>query len=227
MAEPTLSLKYGDLLAEVGFFLGFGRGSALGDVAWTTRQQTTLDYIVASGLRQFYYPPPLPGSQSSYDWSFLKPTATLTLSAGSSTVTLPDDYGGLDGKVTVLTSATVTQPWRIEWENEGRIRQRFAMAPSTTTAIPRMMNTRVNGFAQPTSFSCSAWEAFSCCSQRRGRSTGKGGTESSGGSAPSRIMPRLAAAFCGSNWRAVCKQYRRSLGESTTALSQTQHWAFF
>lgn len=136
MPEPTLALTYSDLLAEVGFHLGYGRGAAKGDTAFTARQQTTLDYVIKSGLRQFYYPPPLPGEKSSYDWSFLKPTATLTLQKGAQTVALPDDYGGFDGQVTIVPQGVTCQPWKIDWENEGRIRQRYAAYPSLV-APPR------------------------------------------------------------------------------------------
>lgn len=116
----------------MGFFLGFGRGVAFSDPAWTSRQQTSLDYIVKSGLRQFYYPPPIEGTATAYDWSFLKPTASLQLHQGLSVLVLPDDYGGLEGKITVQATASTTQPWCVEWENEGRVRQRFAVLPSMT-----------------------------------------------------------------------------------------------
>lgn len=123
-------MKYSDLLGEVGFFLGFGRGAGFGDQAWTSRQQTTLDYVVKGGLRQFYYPPPVAGERTGYDWSFLKPTVDFTLQQGHREVQLPDDYGGLEGQVTVVATAQTTQPWYIEWENEGRVRQRYSTVPS-------------------------------------------------------------------------------------------------
>ena len=49
--------------------------------------------------------------------------------------------------------------------------------PSTTTAIPSMMNTRVTGFSQPACCSWPSLDLASCCSQRHGRFTGKGGTK--------------------------------------------------
>lgn len=122
--ESTLSLQFNDLLGEVGINLGYGRGAAFGDPTWDTRQAASLDSIVRSGLRQFYYPP-IP-----YDWSFLRPAATAVFSQGNSTVRLPDDYGGLEGQITLST--TSSQPWRIEWTNPGVIQQQYAMFSSRT-----------------------------------------------------------------------------------------------
>ena len=102
--ESTLALQYKDLLAETGLFLGFGRGEEFGDTAWTTQQQAAIESCVKSGLRNFYWPPPVEGTPSSYDWSFLKPTASLALVSGQSAIQLPDDFGGFDGPLTVLTS---------------------------------------------------------------------------------------------------------------------------
>src|SRR5438552_16657040 len=99
MAEPTLSLAIDDLRGEVGFFLGFGRGAPKGDATWTTQQLATIDSAVASGLRQFYFPPPVEGQASSYDWSFLKPIVTLAVASQTRTTPLPDDFGGLEGRI--------------------------------------------------------------------------------------------------------------------------------
>lgn len=136
MAEPTLAQSYTDLQADVGYLLGWGRGAARGDLAFSARQQATIDDCIKSGLRQFYYPPPLPGERTSYDWSFLKPTASLQLRPGLQVIPLPDDYGGFDGQVVIVPTGNTCQPWPIEWENEGRLRQRYACSPGLV-APPR------------------------------------------------------------------------------------------
>ena len=129
--ESTLSLKYSDLAGEVGLFLGFGRGADNGDTPWTTKQQAAIDSCVKSGLRNFYFPPPVEGSQSSYDWSFLKPTRSLPFASGVSTVALPDDFGGFEGPITI-SSTTASVPWDVPLVGEGSVRQKHAEQPAAT-----------------------------------------------------------------------------------------------
>ncbi len=90
--NSTLALKKSDYEQEVGEFMGWGRGEAAGDTPWEevgqfVEQKILMD--VKSGLRRFYW--------CGHPWSFLKPLATVTLRTGASTVSLPDDYGGVDG----------------------------------------------------------------------------------------------------------------------------------
>jgi hypothetical protein len=139
VSESTLSLKLSDLAAEVGLFLGYGRGAEFADVAWSAHQAAAIESIVRSGLRQFYYPPPLDNSGSAYEWSFLKPVADLTLAAAGSVVTLPDDFGGFDGDVTVTTDGAGWCP--LQLVGEGLVRQRHAEA-STSTGRPQMASVR-------------------------------------------------------------------------------------
>lgn len=94
--ESTLAAAYADLTGDVGHFLGYGRGSDNGDTAWTTAQAADVARAVKGGMRKFYF--------CDYDWSFLRPMATLTLVDGTVTVTLPDDFGGIEGKVIVSSS---------------------------------------------------------------------------------------------------------------------------
>ncbi len=129
--ESTLSLSKSQLEAKVGTFLGAGRGSEYGDSAWTSRQSAEITDCVESGIRQFYFPPPIEGASSSYEWSFLKPTSTLSLASGASTINLPDDFGGLDGEVT-LTSPSSSYLCPIPHVGEGVVRQKFAELPDAT-----------------------------------------------------------------------------------------------
>lgn len=129
MAESTLALAYNEVAAEVGSYLGFGRGPNYSDPAWSTRQQNMIDSCVKSGLRQFYCPPPLDGV-NTYEWSFLKPTATMTLASGVNTIALPDDFGGFEGVITVSSPTLVN--WPIHVFNEGQIREAYSLNPSIT-----------------------------------------------------------------------------------------------
>lgn len=107
MAEPTLALKYADLKASAGLFLGYGRGNTDGytDKAWNARQSAVLDMVVKGGLRLFYFPPPIDAGGVSYEWSFLRPTTELTLSSGADSIDLPDDFGGVVGTIQLETAS--------------------------------------------------------------------------------------------------------------------------
>lgn len=130
MAEPTLAIPWTELQARVGTFLGWGRGSLVyNDLAWSSYQQFEIDGVIASGLRQFYYPPPMEGMTGSYDWSFLKPVWTADFPKSVSVVPMPDDFGGFEGPITILTTSQTSQPWRIEWRNEGMIREMYSRTP--------------------------------------------------------------------------------------------------
>lgn len=128
--EPTLSLKVSDLQAEVGLFLGWGKGADFGDPAWTSRQEAVIVSVVKSGLRQFYFPEPLDGG-ASYDWSFLKPVATLALASGATVMPLPDDYGGFEGQITLAADAGQSY-WPIELIPIGTIYAQQSRLPSTS-----------------------------------------------------------------------------------------------
>lgn len=95
MSESTLSLKYSDLLAEVGRFLGYGGNQ--GD--WSSDVREEIDRYVQSGVRQFYYPPAINGIETGYEWSFLNPTTTIITAIGDEAQDLPDDHGRVIGNI--------------------------------------------------------------------------------------------------------------------------------
>lgn len=131
MSESTLSMGLGDLESEVGLFLGYGRGADAGDTAWTTYQQGIITSVVKSGVRQFYFPPPLEGESVSYDWSFLKPMAALSLNSGLDYVDLPDDFGGLEGRITCTPQGS-SAFWPVDVTGVGRVYAKLTEYPSTT-----------------------------------------------------------------------------------------------
>ena len=121
--ESNLSLTYQNLVDEVAQFLGYSTSNAT--------QQSVIDSIVRSGLRQFYFPPPTDGASGVYDWSFLKPTATLNFASGASVIPLPDDFGGIEGQLTVSTSDS-TVFWPVPIVGEGQVRQCYSAYPEAT-----------------------------------------------------------------------------------------------
>jgi hypothetical protein len=90
MAESTLSIAYADLRSETGQFLGWSRDSA----NWSTENRSTIiASILADGLRRFYVPPILQGERKAHEWSFLKPTISITTTAPYSTGTIAATAG--------------------------------------------------------------------------------------------------------------------------------------
>lgn len=132
MAESTLNLKLADLEAEVGFYLGWGRGTAFAEPAWDDRQQREVTLCVNRGLRSFYFPAPLPGEIASYDWSFIRPHVALTLLSGSdpSVVALPDDFGGIEGVLRLFDSGRPSFAVRVV--PEAFVRRKFEELPDAT-----------------------------------------------------------------------------------------------
>lgn len=104
MSESALSLKYSDLMAEVGRFLGYS-----GDAAtWPSDKQAEIDRYVQSGVRQFYYPPAIEGIETGYEWSFLNPTTTISTAIGDQAQDLPDDHGRILGNIHFASSVCTT-----------------------------------------------------------------------------------------------------------------------
>lgn len=131
MAESTLALAYNDLMGEVGFNLGFSRGTHFEGQAWSPEEQNAIEFAVRSGLRQFYDPPLLEGQATAHLWSFLRPMATLDFPSGSRLVQLPDDCAGIEGDIYLL-SAKTTNTWPLRITNPGVIAQMYANVPTCT-----------------------------------------------------------------------------------------------
>lgn len=131
--EPTLAIAYKELKGDVGFYLGYGRGADFDSAnPWSDEESLTVDSLVRSGLRQFYYPPPeYPGSLP-YDWSFLRPIFSTTLVANAAFLDMPDDFGGIEGRITVTGTTVNVIPWAVDLTNEGIIREAYAASPSCT-----------------------------------------------------------------------------------------------
>lgn len=106
MAESGLSIGFPDLQAEVGFFLGYSRTSG----NWSVAQATEIESIVHSGVRRVYYPVAISEQMSGYDWSWLKPTTTLSIQGSYATGTVEVASG-----VVTLTDGTFP-PWTASGE---------------------------------------------------------------------------------------------------------------
>ena len=131
MAESSLSVAYWELAGEVGHFLGYGRGPKCENPEWTTDQWNSILSCLKSGLRNFYFPVSVDGTPGSYNWSFLTPTTSIGLTQAVDVATLPDDYGNIEGSMTI-SSPTNQVSWPIQISGEGVIRERYAQCPTAT-----------------------------------------------------------------------------------------------
>lgn len=109
MAESTLALTQSDLYKAVSQRLGWGYSDELPDAD----EQAVVNACVRDGLLRAYYPL-LKKDESVYGWSFLRPTATLSLSSGTQAYDLPD---GCDGHVYKMALTTGVQSFPIRFIN--------------------------------------------------------------------------------------------------------------
>lgn len=97
MPESAWSMQLSDLRSHVGHYCGYGRGVLS---AWTAGQLEDIDSYIDGGLRQFYWPPILPGETKAHVWSFLTPATTLATVASTATVELPATVSAVMGDMT-------------------------------------------------------------------------------------------------------------------------------
>lgn len=95
MPESSLSLSLNDLLMGVARFLGYNADRD----KWSTAQAEEVDRYVQSGVRQFYFPPALPGVNTDFEWSFMNPVAELVTVISQEANDLPDSFGRVLGEI--------------------------------------------------------------------------------------------------------------------------------
>lgn len=137
MPESTLTLKVSDLQAEIGHYLGYGRGVPFGEGAWDLYQTNDINAILKSGLSMVYTPPPLSQNEPPHSWSFLRPIETLYLTAGQNTVMLPDGFGGFEEVLHIKTPSTARAIRSLRPTQIGRVEHMYSVEP-TTVGAPRL-----------------------------------------------------------------------------------------
>lgn len=90
VSGDSLATTYSDLTDAVRLFLGYPSTMAVAQAA-------EVDRHVQSGVRQFYYPPTAQGIEAGYEWSFLRPSTTITTADGDGAMDMPVDFGRLVG----------------------------------------------------------------------------------------------------------------------------------
>ena len=137
MAESSNSMGWTDFKLEVADFLGYGRTST----DWDTGQTGRIEACVHMGVRQFYQPPALSEQvqrgEGVHEWSFIKPTTTLTTTSGDYDQDAPDDFGSLAGP---MYFAPTIANHRVEKVSEGMVLAQRQIG--TTTDHPRMVAMR-------------------------------------------------------------------------------------
>jgi hypothetical protein len=137
----SLGTNYSELQRAVGRLLRISREPG----AWQPNERADVDDILRSGLRRFYWHPPLTTSslqgtsgeirklkqETPHTWSFLKPTQSLTLAAGTHTYDLPDDFGEMVDGTFIFT--TDQQP--VALVGDEQIRQLQSQA--ARTGVPK------------------------------------------------------------------------------------------
>jgi len=133
--EPSLSMTYDNYLQAVSFEIGWG----LNTDALSTDQVARINLLLAAGLRQFYYPPPMAAGLRPHEWSFLRPVTTITTVADQWEYDLPSSFGGMDGP---LTYAASTGYSAIKICGENKIRK-LRQTDAAETGVPRLAAIRV------------------------------------------------------------------------------------
>ena len=137
MPESQLTLSIDDLRAEIGHYLGYGRGVPFGEGAWDIYQTNNIKALLKSCLSNVYTPPPLGPNEPPHSWSFLRPLASLTLLSGNNTVPLPDGFGGFEEPLHLKTPRSGRNNWELRITHVAKVEQMYATDP-TTTGAPRL-----------------------------------------------------------------------------------------
>lgn len=93
VSESGLSVGAIELREEIAFFLGYGRTAD----DWSAARLLEINSIMQSGVRRVYFPPAVSANEVGYEWSFLRPTTTLTTVDGTGDYNLPNDLGRVVG----------------------------------------------------------------------------------------------------------------------------------
>jgi hypothetical protein len=116
MANTSLELSRADIERYLARHLGWHpeRGE------WDATTQADADAIIGQGLRWFYNPIVLPGEKVAHQWSFMKPTYRFSTVSGQTEYDLPDDFAGIEDRLTYHRSDSAI--CEVQHTSEYRIR---------------------------------------------------------------------------------------------------------
>ncbi len=121
-----LAITYPVLKESVGRYLGLNEDAD----KWRDAEESDVEAAIRVGLRQFLWPPELPSGDKEasppprpYEWSFLRQSGTLELTASQSEYSLPTDFNQFVG---VLTGTNLRPVRQVD---EGYLRAIMARSP--------------------------------------------------------------------------------------------------
>ena len=121
-----LAVTYPYLVSEIGKVMGYGAEPN----GFTNAERHVVERTLQSGLRQFYYPPVLPGEEKVHRWSFLTPIGTLATVSATEDYDLPNTLSSIRGS---LTFTGDNRYHNIEIIPESRLRYMRSSNTSTTS----------------------------------------------------------------------------------------------
>lgn len=116
--EDDGKFNHSYLLRMIGRHLGYGPNQK----AWSHQQTQLTAEVLRRTLRRVYNPPILPKENYPHDWTFLRPVASISTTAGHYLYDLPDDFAMLYGPMTHATEGSTLYP-AIIFVGEIQIRQ--------------------------------------------------------------------------------------------------------
>lgn len=140
MAESTLSINRGIIKRELRRLLPYALTGSL-----TTDQTSHVNDIIYQGERQFYHPTV---GGKPYVWSFLTRILSLSISSGTSTYDLPDDFAGIIDERLAFTSS---KPWALELVPMEHVLEKIQDGTGMPTGITQPLIAAI----QPKSFTSS------------------------------------------------------------------------
>ncbi len=157
MAESTLSETYTTIRAEIGDLVGIGTET----VSWSVDDANRVNRAIRAGYKQFLYYTQPPGD-STYEWSFLKTSNTLSLTSADYDYDLPANFGGSVDRVVLTSGGTTPRPLtKIEPDELMQLRTREAASNATPTRFairPKTPTTSAGDTADLTSGTGQRWE---------------------------------------------------------------------
>ncbi len=129
MTEATLTAPHSEALMAVGDYLGYGRNHNI----WNREQTAQITRVMRSAERAFYEPKLVDQKGDVHVWSFLTFVTTLTLPTSTTTLDLPDTFGG-------FTTDRLAFASREKWP---------LLLVSMDRFLEKTQHNRFSGFEQP------------------------------------------------------------------------------
>jgi hypothetical protein len=117
----SLHVDYHYIRRRIGRYLEYGYNHA----TWDDNKRETVQEVIDEGVRQYYFPPPLPydlsaGPQQVHVWSFMRPIHRFVTVAGQKRYQMPPDF---DRPLSDITYVDEEQGGRmpIKWTSPARL----------------------------------------------------------------------------------------------------------